>query len=74
MQDKNSRFEKLIIATAIFVRKIDTRLEPTIHINHTYQIVMTVAPVVLANLGHLGQPRATVAASRMWLSSPLDLT
>jgi hypothetical protein len=31
--------------TAIFVGKIDTRQVPTIHINHAFPIVMTVAPV-----------------------------
>jgi hypothetical protein len=47
---RRSRIESLRIATTIFVRKIDTQRAPNIHINHTYPIVMTIAPVVLANL------------------------
>jgi hypothetical protein len=41
---------KLKIATTIFVQKVHTRRVPTIHINHAYPIVMTVALVVLANM------------------------
>jgi hypothetical protein len=54
IEPQRSRIERLKIATTVFVQKVDndTRRVPTIdiHINHAYPIVMTVAPVVLANL------------------------
>jgi hypothetical protein len=52
---------KVEIATTIFVQNVDTRRVPTIHMNHAYPIVMTVAPVVLANLRQSQQPCIVVA-------------
>jgi hypothetical protein len=50
IEPQRLQIERLKIVTAIFVQKMDMRRVPTIHINHAYPIVMTVGPVVLANL------------------------